>query len=359
MDSNFKQSLLNLSGDFDEFFKTLQKSYSDEKLGRWLPTLLIAPFTKKTFWSIIKSIFPIILGFLIGLGIVFLPETSILTKVVSGILTILVALFVTYVLHFLKMINPIDSTNFHIGAYRVAKKQEYELFVKYLPYNFSFYGLYDEVVTHNPSRQELLMKEKQINLQKEQHEKYVKEAEKNYLELKQEFKDLQEQNSLVVELFKEIVTVFYQFINSHFQIYSLKFFSGFTIYEMNNTERDYLYKIADIGTSGHSPENISIPDNISDEDYAVLRALRPREDRYEPEFDTPYKNRFIVSLSIQMNNNNTWVFNFHADEDNTKALFFLLTDSIMETREVYRLIHSLCLNLEQRKELRKCGEKLH
>ncbi|MFD1031716.1 hypothetical protein [Metaplanococcus flavidus] len=359
MSSNFKQNLLNLSGDFDEFFNILQKSYSDEKLAPWLPTLLIAPFTKKNFWSLIKSLFPFILGIFINLGLIFLPETSMMVKVISGISTLLVALLLTYVLHFFKMINPKDATNFHIGAYRVAKKQEYELFVKYLPYNFSFNGLYDEVVTHNPSRQELLIKEQQVSLQKEQHEKYVKEAEKNYMELKQEFKDLQEQNLLVVELFKEIVTVFYQFLNGYFHVYSLKFFSGFTIYEVDNATRNDLYKIADIGTSGHSPEKIPIPQEITESSYAVLRALKPREDRYEPEFDTPYKNRFIVSLSMKMNNNNTWVFNFHADEDNTKALFFLLTDSIMETREVYRLIHSLCLNLEQRKGQRICGEKLH
>ncbi|WP_070328712.1 hypothetical protein [Exiguobacterium aurantiacum] len=359
MSSNFKQNLLNLSEDFDEFFNTLQKSYSDEKLAGWVSTLLLAPFTKKNFWSLIKSLFPFILGVIINFGIFFLPETSIIIKIISGISTLFVALLLTYVLHFFKMINPKDTINFHIGAYRVAKKQEYELFVKYLPYNFSFNGLYDEVVTHNPSRQELLIKEQQIYLQKEQHEKYVKEAEKNFLELKNEFKDLQEQNLLVVELFKEIVTVFYQFLNNHFHIYSLKFFSGFTIYEVSNTKKNYLYKIADIGTSGHSPEIIDIPEVISETDFAVLRALKPRQDRYEPEFDIPYKNRFIVSLSMQMNNNNTWVFNFHADKDNTKALFFLLTDSIMETREVYRLIHSLCLNLEQRKGRRRCGKKLH
>ncbi|WP_214875867.1 hypothetical protein [Exiguobacterium sp. CH10] len=358
MSTNFKQSLLNLSGDFDDFFRTLQKSYNDEKLAPWGKTLLIAPFTKSTFWGIIKSLFPLIIWLLISLGIVS-TEVTFLTKVISGLITFLLALLFTYTLHFLRMINLKDTENFHIGAYRIAKKQEYELFVKYLPYDFSFFGLYDEVVTHNPSRQELLIKEEQINSQKKQHEEYVKQANDNYLALQQEFKDLQEQSSLVVELIKEIVTVFYQFVNNRFEIYSLKFFAGFTIYEMDDSNRNHLDKIADIGTTGHSPEQIIVPQDISDGEFAVLRALRPREDRYEPEFDTPYKNRFIVSFSMKMNNNNTWVFNFHADEDNSKALFFLLSDSIMETREVYRLIHSLCLNLEQRKGQRECGEILH
>lgn len=356
---NFKQNLLNLSYDFDEVFKTLQKSYSDEKLAPWYTNLLISPLTKSSFWSLIKSIFPIILAFIISLGISFFTETATSTKVVSCIATVILALILTYSLQFFRMINITDKENFHIGAYRIAKKQEYELFVKYLPFNFSFNGLYDEVVTHNPSMQELLIKERQINLQKDHHDQYVKEVNEKYSALQLEIKDLQEQTSFIVELFKEIVIVFYQIINSHFQIYSLKFFSGFTIYEMDKTERDFLYKIADVGTSGHSLDKITIPSDIKDDNYAVLRALRPRVDRYEPEYDIPYKNRYIVSYSMEMNTNKIWVFNFHADEDNSKALFFLLNDSIMDTREVYRLIHSLCLNFQQRKGQRICGEKLH
>ncbi|WP_215191938.1 hypothetical protein [Exiguobacterium sp. s7] len=358
MSSNFKQNLLNLSGDFDNFFGLLQKSYNDEKLAPWTTTLLTAPFTKTSFWAIVKSLFPLIIGILISIGAVS-AATTISAKIIAGLITFAIALLITYALHFFRMINPKDIENFHIGAYRIAKKHEYDLFVKYLPYNFSFSGLYDEVVTHNPSRQELLLKEEQINLQKQQHEEYVRKATNNYVSLQQEFKDLQEQNSLVVELFKEIVTIFYQFVNNSFEVYSMKFFAGFTIYETNSENRKVLTKIADIGTTGHSAMSISIPNKIEDSDFAVLRALRPREDRYEPEFDIPYKNRFIVSFCMRMNNRNTWVFNFHADEDNSRALFYLLTDSIMETREVYRLIHSLCLNLEQRKEHRKCGEMLH
>ncbi|KZN96597.1 hypothetical protein [Aeribacillus pallidus] len=360
MSANFKQRLLDLSKDFDEVFLTLQKSYSDEKLAPWYTVLLISPFKQASFWKIIKAINPLIFGVLTGLGISVFTKFSINTKIISCSIAIFIALVVMYALQFFRMVDIKNHENFHIGAYRLARKREYELFVKYIPFEFSFRGLYDEVVTHNPSRQELLIKEEQIKKQIEEHNKYVKQAKEEYSKLQKELEDVQEQTKLIVDLLKDIITIFYQFTNGYFTVYSLQFISGFTIYELGEDEgKKVLFKIADVGTTGHSSEKIMLPDKITDKDYAVIRALRPRTDRYEPEFDTPYKNRFIISFSMKMHNNITWVLNFHADEDNAKALFFLLTDSVMDTREVYRLIHSLCLNLQQKRRARKCGEKLH
>lgn len=357
--TNFKQRLLDLSSDFDEIFTILEKSYNDEKLGPWYTSLLISPFIQSTFWKLIKTTYPLILGFLLLLGVSMFAELSTRTKVIGYSIAILLSLIIMYILHFFKMTDIKNKENFHIGAYRIARKREYELFVKYIPYDFSFKGLYDEVGIHNPSRHELLIKEQQINQQKEEHSKYVDQSNAIYEQVKNELKDVQEQSKLIVDLYKDIVTIFYQFTNDYFKVHSLQFICGFTIYELDDSKTDHvLIKISDIGTTGHSKEEIPVPKVITDRDYAVIRALRPRSDRYEPELDTPYKNRFIVAFSMKMHNNITWVFNFHADEDNVKALFFLLTDSIMETREVYRLVHSLCLNLQLKRGTRICGEKM-
>ncbi|UQZ32660.1 hypothetical protein C2I18_03255 [Paenibacillus sp. PK3_47] len=357
MEGNFKQRLLNLSEDFDDVFITLQKSYADEKLGSWFMSLLAGLFKQKSFIQILKATYPILITALVSLGIGFLAEMPILSKVISIVAAILLGGIVAGFLQFMRMIDLKDRNNFHIGAYRLAKRREYDLFIKYIPFDFSFTGLYDEVVTHNPSLREITIRDETIHKLTDEHNRYVAAAREQNIKLQNDIKDLQEQTRLIVDLVKEIITIFYQLTNGYFRSSSLLLFSGFTIYELDETNK-VLHKIADHGTTGHSKDRIQVPAEIVDEHYAVIRALRHKKDRYEPELDTPYKNRFIVAFSMAMNNNITWIFNFHADEDNNKALFFLLTDSTIETREVYRLIHAHCLILQSQGGSRKCGEKL-
>lgn len=46
---------------------------------------------------------------------------------------------------------------------------------------------------------------------------------------------------------------------------------------------------------------------------------------------------------MRMDLNKTWVYNFHFDTDDKKNNHLLVKDDIIESREVYRLIHALCL----------------
>ncbi|XRD24513.1 hypothetical protein AABM34_20245 [Lysinibacillus fusiformis] len=226
-----------------------------------------------------------------------------------------------------------------------------------MPLDFSFKGLYDEVVTHNPTEAELEMRNNMIEEQKAAHKEYVKYAENLLEEAKKQNIDLIEQASLVTDLLKELINILYQFVNGEYEIYQFKIISGFTIYEKENSG-DQLLKIADIGTSGVSPNIINIPSEITDGNQAVLRALLPKKDRYEIVYDRPYKNRLVISYSMEMNHERTWIFNFHVDDNNTEALFYLLSDDILDVRETYRLVHALCLMLQQKKGMRSCGKKL-
>lgn len=42
-----------------------------------------------------------------------------------------------------------------------------------------------------------------------------------------------------------------------------------------------------------------------------------------------------------------WVYNFHFDKDNQKVNHLLVKNDIIDSREVYRLIHALCLVTER------------
>ncbi|XRD24512.1 hypothetical protein AABM34_20240 [Lysinibacillus fusiformis] len=128
MSGNYKQRLLDLSKEFDPVFRNLQRSYADEKLSNWIIALLISPFFQKGFWKIIKSLLPILLSVFISLGILSNTDTTLMIKVIMVSVSFILALICMYLIQFFKMIDFTDSENFHIGAYRVAKKRNTKFF---------------------------------------------------------------------------------------------------------------------------------------------------------------------------------------------------------------------------------------
>lgn len=62
----------------------------------------------------------------------------------------------------------------------------------------------------------------------------------------------------------------YQIVNNWFGYSDLKVLSGFTLYRL---EDDHLYKLADKGTGGNSPCEISIDDR-NYEHYAMIAAVK-------------------------------------------------------------------------------------
>ena len=98
-----------------------------------------------------------------------------------------------------------------------------------------------------------------------------------------------------------------------------------------------------MGTTGATPTTIPLKSKKY-KDWACVKVVN--ENLSQPVFNQPYENHVIVSFQMRMNQNATWVYNFHFDSDDKRAWSLLINDDIIESREVYRLIHAFCLILQ-------------
>ncbi|PEA33356.1 hypothetical protein [Bacillus toyonensis] len=351
MDIHFLQKLKDLSKDFDVAFETFESSYTDRGKSNWVLALILSIFKDFTLYrnaKLLTAIAVSIGGIVCSRYLLPFEQYKVWIYAVSIVLCLSVALLIQYN----KMIDIKNKKHFHSDAYRFARKSEYDLFYKYAPYNFSFGTVYDQITKNHPAYAELENKLEQIHYKQkivvELEEKYKSELE--YVKkLETEFNEVIYQVNFISRLLKEIITIIYQMNNGSFKESSLRIISGFTIYELSD-DKKALKKIVDEGTTGAAKELYDVPQNISDEDNAVIRALNPnKEDRYAPEFDHPYSGRVIISLSMKMDEGKTWVFNFHAETTEDIHIFFLLSDNLISTRETYRLTHALCLILQKKR----------
>ncbi len=105
-----------------------------------------------------------------------------------------------------------------------------------------------------------------------------------------------------------------------------------------------LHKLEDVGTSGRTPKIIDI-DNPYYEDWGVVEVIK--KDMKQPVINHPYENHTIVSVKMNIDRDKQWVYNFHFDSDKQKVNHLLVKNDIIDSREVYRLIHALCLITER------------
>src|SRR5690606_33427458 len=106
----------------------------------------------------------------------------------------------------------------------------------------------------------------------------------------------------------------------------------------------YLHKIEDVGTSGRAPKKIKIDDPYY-KDWGVVKVIK--KNMNQPVINEPYENHTVVSLKMNIDRDKHWVYNFHFDSDNRKVNHLLVKNDIIDSREVYRLIHALCLITEK------------
>jgi len=81
--------------------------------------------------------------------------------------------------------------------------------------------------------------------------------------------------------------------------------------------------------------------------YGVVEVLKKEYDWFTLAKNEHYENRIILSFKLKMTNDQILVYNFHFDkEEDSPAFNLLVNSSIIDAREVLRLIHALCLLLE-------------
>ncbi|MDC3424248.1 hypothetical protein NC797_06965 [Aquibacillus sp. 3ASR75-11] len=374
-EKNYHSLLLGLSRVFDDVIEEMKDSYIDEKYSNWFLWLIGSPFrdlkrlgeVKKGIEQSIDSgkllsLFPFLSGgispYLIGFYQELSPFQSMLVGITAGYL-------ITLPFYFHKLLT-FKSGHFHLGAYRKFRRQEYNLFKSALlddKRDFFFQGLYDYVGVMKSGNKEFqqfytmieerleryLDREKrqletkvsvlksQLKRQEKEYDTLIGEYETFIDGVAEEIREFEEGVEFIIDLIKDINTVLFRMKNGLFSTKDLNLVSGFTLYKLKGAE---LIKLEDVGTTGSTPDKLPLK---SDRKWGAIEAVTNNDDK--PVINTPYKNRTVVSYRLRMgiNNNEVWIFNFHFDTDDKKAKHLLVNDDIIESREIYRLIHALCL----------------
>lgn len=150
---------------------------------------------------------------------------------------------------------------------------------------------------------------------------------------------------------KNTNTALYRMHNNCFSIADLVNMvgTGITIYELveQDESEKFLQKIYDEGTTGISPKSIKM-----DQSYAAVEVVR--KGKYEEHIiDEPSEGRFVVSRLFKMGYNKLWVINFHPDSSQEKALLLTIPNEELNTREIMRVIHSMCLLMQENDHKKK------
>ncbi|MFT9496321.1 MULTISPECIES: hypothetical protein [Bacillota] len=367
-EKNYHSRLLNISRKMDDVIEKLKSSYIDEKLQMpWLLWLAAAPlrdiakvkelqqgiltfFTTKAF----LSIFPIVAAVFGPWILAFTNLPNWVAPFVTGVIGYLISM----VFYFPQLTN-FNSDHFHLGAYKTWRKQEYEIFKgAFLDSEGEFYfkGLYDYATSSKEGYQMIQSlihdflaqeraeyKSKIYSLEKniEQHlintEKITTEYEEFTQGLISERDELLQEFEYVIHLLKDLNTLLFRIHNKGLDIRDLNILTGFSLYELKGR---ILYQVADVGTSGITATEISLNDSKFSH-YGVVKVIT--EGLNLPYFNHPYPGHVIVSYKMNIDNKKTWVYNFHFDDSNTRAWKLLIENGIIESKEIYRLMHALCL----------------
>lgn len=383
MEKNYHSRLLLVSERFDSVIERLKTSYIDQKyqLPWWL-WLLLAPvrdFAKvkdmqKGIEAFFKtSAFLVILPYLTAVGgwlvsLFYSFEISFPSWTVTAI-SFVFGYIASMVMYFPQLLS-FKSEHFHTGAYRVWRRQEYDLFQSSFldeKGDFFFKGLYDYVTNSSEGQKaiESLVNNGYMNVEnlfsnyiqneRTKYESTIHRLEESNQELKTKMEELNneyqnfntsliadrddilQQSQNVVDLLKDLNTLLFRIHNKGLTTQDLDILTGFTLYEVQGNK---LVQIEDRKTSGVTPKVIDL-DEPKFADYGVVKVVK--ENLNQPFFNHPYSGHVVVSYKMRIDNSGTWVYNFHFDESNTKAWKLLVENDIIESKEIYRLVHAITL----------------
>ncbi len=372
-ETNYHNSLKDLYPFFDQMVQLFRHQKRQGKLDEnWMWELTKLPIKDiKTFSEIGKAIWTVVqLLFWLAVGATAAPFVASLWTSDKYLLIGLGALglLITYtillgIMYLPKMLNIKDSTHFHLAAYRDRRPAEFQMFNRALEDNdFSFHGLFEYVngvLTYQEQKDQAIQSLlEDFDKQREEykyrienldikHETAIREYQSILNDISSDINQLEKMTHYLLDFLSEINVILFRMNNDQFQISDLRFLTGFTIYEVKN---DALVKLpnADHGTTGASIGTIPIEDERY-ENYSSVRAAKEKDNT--PVFQEVREDYVIVSYKMRMGieGKRSWIFNFHINTSiNEKAWNLLLNDDILNTSEIYRLFHALCLLILKR-----------
>jgi hypothetical protein len=282
-----------------------------------------------------------------------MPKWSLI--LIAAVLMFVVYYF--YVKRYIGKMATLGTAEFHVEALRATRPEEYKLWQSFIQKDdFSFNGLYSvmnsllghrsdngisSVIQYSMGREEML--EDTIQELRERIEEYERTIDSIVSDADQSDNAI----NYLVNVITGINTNLYRLTNDVLEFGDLRLVSPFTIYSLQN---NVLRKIKDIGTSGGSPQEIDIT-IAQDPEYAAVTAAKSGTE--EAFVNNPYPGRFVVAFCMKMLEGEKWVWCFHFDDSDERALSLVLSNGIIESRQIRRLIHAFCLILHRRMILNK------
>lgn len=353
---NYHSYINQLRDTFDPVIVKMRRQKGEKWLGlAWKgPLKELMGYTKhfKLLSAIKWTSLPII-----GQGIVIAATWYVKVPLWSIILTSVVVLlaiyYFGYVRRYINKMATLGAPEFHIEALKSKRPTEYNLWNSLLQLgDFTFNDLYEvlnsylvpntdnsvtSVLQYSMGRETAL--EETIQEQRERIEEYERIVDGLVSDL-----ELSETSiTHLVSLITEVNTNLYRLTNGVLDYHDLRFVTPFTIYEVDG---DFLRKLKDVGTSGGSENEIDITIPQENE-YAAVSAARNNPRSNEAFVSNPYPGRYIVAFSMRMLNQQRWIWCFHFNDTDERALSLILSNDIIESRQVRRLIHAFCLILQK------------
>lgn len=365
--------LERIAEGLDQASKTMRSSETDSKLKvrNWILAWFSIPIHSlvdlKGLFKGIKSL-NISPALPILAGTVLLPVASFIVDMKWYILCgwgVLIGYLISFIFIAPRSMCDFSSGYFRIGAYSLFRNQEYEIFKQSLVHGDDFYfssipkqlqfiinkdenlaAIHSRIDTFlSLEKAELahkvkVLEEKYAEREKE-HKQAVQDYDKEATRLLKANNEVHKAMGYVVEFLKSSRLAISRKSNKKLSIADLANMlgAGISIYVMRE---DHIELKGEEQTAGNLPKIIRFEDEKYKNSSFIVAALNKAGEAWD-EIDSDY---FIISRRFPMNNDEMWVISFHLDTGSEKALFLTVGNDILETKEVYKMIHSLCLLLE-------------
>lgn len=272
-------------------------------------------------------------------------------------MSILGAILLSFGIYYLLVRNHIGKMatighpQFHVEVYKARRRSEYlAVWAPVLNHRITFNGLYDMVnAVFSQAQGDPQNLTSLVSYTHGQHEfmqKTMSELKETIGKQEDAIESLNAQlisseNAVtyLIDLLKKVSENLYRFVNGRLDLSDMNFVSGFSIYRKVENKLEFLM---DKETSGRS----RTLDLDVDEHYAAVIAAK--DEQGQAIFNNPYPGRFVVAFRMLMLNDEVWVWCFHFDDDDERALSLTLASDIIETRQIRRLVHAFCLTIQSR-----------
>lgn len=297
----------------------------------------------------IGTTFPFLVPFVLG---IFANRLWPFWVTVIGGPILLLLIYYFYVLNYRGKMVTIGHEHFHIEAYKALRPNEYEKFLAQFinKSDFTFEGLYDLVNIvfskndHDPSNVDYIVAYSQSQLDFlrntiEELKGTIDEQEKAIDTLESDLVESENAIYNLVGIIKKVNENLYRYVNDRLDYSDLDFISGFSLFRKVGNK---LHLIMDKGTSGKR----YILDLEEDINFAAVAAANDEQEKAH--FNVPYAGRNVVAFRMSMLDDEIWVWCFHFDDDDYRALSLVSANDIIESRQIRRVIHSFCLTIQKK-----------